>query len=171
MKLREKLQSLRKSKGMSQEEMSGRISVSRQAVSKWELGESTPEIDNIVQISNIFNVTIDSLLKDDEELQNHSDKISANHENNITVQILWVASVVFLAIGLFCTFGGWYEKQTAEAVWGGMIIQMVGGAGYYIGGLLSRSKVPFCINFVQYSYSRYICRNIRYCINQRLYYP
>ncbi|MCL2396962.1 MAG: helix-turn-helix domain-containing protein [Defluviitaleaceae bacterium] len=62
MTLGEKIQALRKQKGLSQEQLSEKMSVTRQAVSKWELDETNPDLDNIVQISNIFDVSIDYLL-------------------------------------------------------------------------------------------------------------
>ena len=62
----EKIQALRKAKGLSQEELAALVSVSRQAVSKWELGEATPEIDKIVTLARVFGVTVDQLLSADE---------------------------------------------------------------------------------------------------------
>ena len=59
----EKLQKLRKERGWSQEELANRITVSRQAVSKWELGTAVPDTDNIVQLSELFGVTTDYLIK------------------------------------------------------------------------------------------------------------
>ena len=63
MMLSEKIQILRKQKGMSQEQLAMQISVSRQAISKWELGESVPDVENIIQLSELFQVTTDYLLK------------------------------------------------------------------------------------------------------------
>ena len=62
----EKLQLLRKSKGFTQEELSEKLSVSRQAVAKWESGQVYPDITNLIQISNLFNVTVDYLVRDQE---------------------------------------------------------------------------------------------------------
>lgn len=62
----EKLQLIRKSKGMTQEELAVRLEVSRQAVAKWESGLVYPDITNLIQISNLFNVTIDYLVRDQE---------------------------------------------------------------------------------------------------------
>ena len=62
----EKLQALRKQSGMSQEQLAERITISRQAISRWELNESVPDIDNIVQLSQIFGVSTDYLLKEGE---------------------------------------------------------------------------------------------------------
>ena len=65
MKFGEKLQKLRKEKGMSQEELAARLHVSRQAVSKWENDQGYPETEKMLMIGNIFSVTMDYLLKDE----------------------------------------------------------------------------------------------------------
>ena len=62
--LSEKLFSLRKKSGMNQEELAERLDVSRQAISKWENGESFPEITKLKMIADIFSVTTDYLLDD-----------------------------------------------------------------------------------------------------------
>lgn len=64
MTLGEKIQMLRSKGGMSQEQLAERLTVSRQSVSKWELGQSTPDLDYVVQLSEIFNVSLDYLVKD-----------------------------------------------------------------------------------------------------------
>lgn len=67
MTLGEKLQSLRKKRGFSQEKLATMIAVSRQAVSKWESNETTPDIGNLLQLSKIYNVSLDFLLNDEIE--------------------------------------------------------------------------------------------------------
>ena len=67
MTLGEKIQLARKKKGMSQEDLANMLNVSRQAVQKWESGITQPEVSNLVQISNMFDVSLDYLLKDIEE--------------------------------------------------------------------------------------------------------
>ena len=62
----EKLQLLRKNKGLTQEALAERIAVSRQAVAKWESGQAYPDIGNLIQISELFHVTVDYLVKDQE---------------------------------------------------------------------------------------------------------
>lgn len=64
MNLADKIMCLRKKKGWSQEELASRLDVSRQSVSKWESDVSTPEMDKILELSRLFNVTTDYLLKD-----------------------------------------------------------------------------------------------------------
>ena len=61
----EKLQLIRKNKGFTQEELAEKLEVSRQAVAKWESGQVYPDINNLIQISNLFNVTVDYLVKDE----------------------------------------------------------------------------------------------------------
>ena len=53
----EELQLIRKNKGLTQEELAEKLSVSRQAVAKWESGQGYPERTNLIQISNLFHVT------------------------------------------------------------------------------------------------------------------
>ena len=62
MNFNEKLLELRKKEGFSQEELAEKVNVSRQSVSKWESGQSTPEMDKLILLSNIFNISIDELV-------------------------------------------------------------------------------------------------------------
>ncbi|MCL2421040.1 MAG: helix-turn-helix domain-containing protein [Defluviitaleaceae bacterium] len=64
MTLAEKIQILRKQKGISQEDLAEQMNITRQAVSKWEQGESTPDVENIIRLSEILSVSTDYLLKD-----------------------------------------------------------------------------------------------------------
>ena len=68
MEFNEKLQELRKQRGLTQEELSGFLFVSRTAISKWESGRGYPSIDSLKAISKFFGVTIDELLSGDELL-------------------------------------------------------------------------------------------------------
>ena len=62
MEFNEKLKELRKSKGLTQEELAEALFVSRTAISKWESGKGYPSIDSLKDISKYFSVTIDDLL-------------------------------------------------------------------------------------------------------------
>lgn len=64
MKFGDKLISLRKKKGLSQEELASKLNVSRQSVSKWESNNTYPETDKIIQICNIFDCRMDDLIND-----------------------------------------------------------------------------------------------------------
>ena len=60
----EKLRDLRKQKTMSQEELANKLDISRQSVSKWESGLSMPDLENVIKLSELFEVSLDYLLKD-----------------------------------------------------------------------------------------------------------
>ena len=62
MRFAENLMALRKRQGWSQEELGGRVGVTRQTVSKWEVGQSTPELEKLVELSRLFGVSIDRLV-------------------------------------------------------------------------------------------------------------
>ena len=66
----EKLVVLRKNKGITQEGLAEKLNVSRQAVAKWESGQAYPDISNLIQISNMMNVTVDYLVRDGECMAN-----------------------------------------------------------------------------------------------------
>ena len=59
-----KLRNLRKQNNMSQEDLAHKLDISRQSVSKWESGLSMPDLDNVIKLSEMFNVSLDYLLKD-----------------------------------------------------------------------------------------------------------
>lgn len=61
----EKMKKIRKESNLTQEELSEKLNVSRQAITKWETGEGIPDIENLKQISNLFNISIDELVKED----------------------------------------------------------------------------------------------------------
>ena len=67
MEFSKKLYKLRKEKGLSQEELANKLNVSRQTISKWEVGETTPELEKLVDLSNVFSISLDELVLDKEE--------------------------------------------------------------------------------------------------------
>ena len=64
MEFHNKLYNLRKQKGLSQEELANRLNVSRQTISKWEVGDSTPEMEKLIAISDLFGISLDELVMD-----------------------------------------------------------------------------------------------------------
>jgi transcriptional regulator with XRE-family HTH domain len=103
MNLGEKILHLRKLSGMSQEELASQITVSRQAISKWELGESVPDTDNVIQLCKLFNVSADYLLNDDVE----SDMdIPVVRENSDKLKRKYNLILLYIMMGLFLAFLG-----------------------------------------------------------------
>ena len=96
MEFNEKLIKLRKEKLLSQEELGYELNVTRQTISKWELGQTTPDMDKLSDISNFFQVSIDSLLKgNDEKNTNHS---------NTGKKDLIIGIMIFLILLLLAAF-------------------------------------------------------------------
>ena len=108
MKLAEKLFELRKEKGWSQEKLAEQINVSRQSISKWESGQVLPEIEKIIELSRIFQVTTDYLLLDENSekgstavtLEEDKDKYYKEVKSYGLWQVIYIF-VLALAIYLF----------------------------------------------------------------------
>lgn len=96
MEFGEKLKQLRKANHLSQEKLSERIHVSRQAISKWEQGSAVPDTDNIVLLSKFFQVPIEYLLLNDEEI-----KGSHEHKNLVIKKsVLPKGRVIIFIVGI-----------------------------------------------------------------------
>lgn len=110
-KLANNLTALRKTSGFTQNDISEKLYVSRQAVSKWERGESIPDVDTLVALSNMYNVTIDDLLKSDlterpvmtETLSEQSfEEVKSIHKKQLKENMLFVAVSLLGAYSLIC---------------------------------------------------------------------
>ena len=102
MKFSEKIENLRKSKGMSQEALAQKLNVTRQTVSKWELDQTTPDMNKLIEISKIFGVSLDELVNNVEtNNSSNSYKESAIEKNNkkISIRILVIGIIVSLIFG------------------------------------------------------------------------
>ena len=97
MELNEKLQELRKSKGMTQEELAEVLYVSRTAISKWESGRGTPSIESLKQNSAFFSVSIDDLLSAEKALSLAEQEHKVCQQNQIH---LWNGIIDICSAGL-----------------------------------------------------------------------
>ena len=95
MKFNEKLIELRKQKGLSQDELGNALGVSRQTISKWELGQSYPDFQRLVLLSDYFGLSLDTLVKDINE-----DINSAKSTINAVAIILCVIGVIGLVLAI-----------------------------------------------------------------------
>lgn len=82
MEFNNRLYKLRKQSGMSQEELANRLNVSRQTISKWEVGDSTPDLEKLVAISDLFHVSLDELVTG-EELKKADEEKSDDKKNEL----------------------------------------------------------------------------------------
>ena len=79
--LADKITEERKKNGWSQEELADKLGVSRQAVSKWESAGAVPDLQRIIQLSELFSVSTDYLLKDEMEVETSSDMMKGINED------------------------------------------------------------------------------------------
>lgn len=135
MGLAERIQDLRKAKGISQEELAERMGVSRQAVSKWESAQSIPDIEKILLLSDHFNVTTDFLLKGTEtgqECKEEKRTEIAGTRKNVS-GICDTAATALIVLGTVLCELIWYEKQVTGAIMGGVVFIILGVMVHGIG--------------------------------------
>ena len=114
MELNEKLQELRKHKGMTQEELAKALFVSRTAVSKWESGRGYPNIESLKTISIFFGVTVDQLLSG-EELLTISEEDNKKKENHFRDLIFGLLDIS-VAMLMFLPFFGQKTENVVQSV-------------------------------------------------------
>lgn len=117
MKFNEKIIELRKKAGLSQEELGQQVGVSRQTVSKWELGQSYPDFQRLVSLSDYFGISMDALVKD-------IDVTDVRNKNNSEKQL----EEMYLDLQKF--------KKTADAVINGFAIFGIVGVIILLGIIL-----------------------------------
>ncbi|MBZ2132763.1 helix-turn-helix domain-containing protein [Streptococcus gordonii] len=99
MNLSDRIQYLRKVRGISQEGLAEQLGVSRQAVSKWESEQSMPDLDKIISMSDYFEVTTDYLLKGIEPVVQKEEEQSIKHRR-IASNICYQLSLGFIGLGI-----------------------------------------------------------------------
>ena len=133
MNIADRIQHLRKSKGISQEELADKVGVSRQAVSKWESEQSTPDIEKVILLSDYFEVTTDYLLKGIEP-------VSENIPRKSDARIFTLVASVINFIGLVVAIMIWIERQISSSVAAGLILMAVGIMIFVIGQFIGENK-------------------------------
>ena len=88
MEFHNKLYHLRKQKGLSQEELTNRLNVSRQTISKWEVGDSTPDMEKLIAISDMFQISLDELVMDKVQTQIGETPSKAEAVNELKEKVL-----------------------------------------------------------------------------------
>ena len=164
-----KLQKLRKDNNLSQEQLASELCVSRQAISKWELG-TLPDINNLVKISNFFDCSLDYLMNDDkedqfeEEFSNEHNKIANNknvgtkstaikrHLKFILPGFGMTISIIFLIlIKLISTiFPTPISRQAESGTW---YTGFIGFIDYYnLYGIVNIALLLFMLSFTFFSF-------------------
>ena len=103
MEFSEKLQALRKQKGLTQEQLAKELYVSRTAISKWESGRGYPNIDSLKEIAKFFSVTVDRLLSGEEVLTiaREDQKRKESYLRDLVFGIMDISLVIFLFLPIF----------------------------------------------------------------------
>lgn len=84
MSFHKKLYQLRKKQGLSQEELGDKLNVSRQTISKWELGESTPDLEKLLMLSDYFDTSIDYLVHENGHIT--QSKYRTNSQKDLMIE-------------------------------------------------------------------------------------
>jgi transcriptional regulator with XRE-family HTH domain len=124
----ETIKTLRKRNGISQEQLAENLYVSRQAISKWERGETTPDIDTLVLLSQQFNISVDELISGQNILENQ-DYISTTNPHKIMqaknlkkkVNLIFIASIILYILSPL-TFLLNLSYKNITLIFGGIIV-------------------------------------------------
>lgn len=129
MTIGEKIQLLRKMNKLSQEQLAEKLTVSRQAISKWERNESTPDTEKIILLSRIFQVSTDYLLHDDvysdveiSDIKTSSERLKKQYG----LKTSFVITTGMIIVGLLISIVAQFTWQTIFSVSIGLIIQIIG---------------------------------------------
>ena len=125
MNIADRIQQLRKAKGVSQEQLADAVGVSRQAVSKWESEQSVPDIDKVLLLSEYFETTTDYLLKGIEPLDNKGRPWNA--------VACTVVATVLNGLGLVAAIALWHTYQESWSVGVGLACMLVGCGVFAMG--------------------------------------
>lgn len=152
MNLSEKISYCRKKAGMSQLDLADALGVSRQAVSKWETGESNPDVTKLPQMAALFGVTTDYLLSDEPVEKNAEPAEAPEPPQNPPVYPEWVNNLPKHMMNMVKKFGWLYGLRVAV---GGALMTAMGllgrwmfktmffsGAGTSYGGWTTSGDVP-----------------------------
>ena len=123
MKLNEKIIYSRKKAGMSQIDLADALGVSRQSVSKWETGESNPDITKLPTLAKVLNVSIDWLLSDEDPMEDNSAATDTAEIPKDSAYPEWVEHLPKLVSGLIKKFGWIYGVYIAI---GGFVFTLFG---------------------------------------------
>lgn len=119
MKFHEKLQNLRRNAGMTQLELAEKLMVSRQAISKWETGTAIPDLENIIPICDLFDVSLDYLARDthvvetEEVKQNITEKKVCQEDKKTRFRKKAVKITLIIALIVIILFVGWKKNLAA----------------------------------------------------------
>ena len=102
MELGNQLQKLREKYDMSQQDLAEKLNVSRQAIYKWEHNKGYPDIENLIALSDVFQVTVDEMIRSDDKLR---EKINVDEDDSSFNDPGFYIGMVIMFIGILTDFG------------------------------------------------------------------
>lgn len=121
MNFSEQIKKLRASQNFTQQQMTDKIGVTRQAVSNWENDKNLPDIEMLIIMSQTFNITLDELVLGGKEMNNMTEKLikdgSENKRTHMSLIGIGIGTII-LAIGLICWVTGAFVPITMEHYFG-----------------------------------------------------
>lgn len=117
MNIGEKIYNLRKKKNLSQEELANILNVSRQSISKWETGESTPDLDKIVPLCNFFEISTDEFLKGKDIVYERKLKEEKKKNKALTLSLCLVIFGIMIILTMILE-----ELEVSEGMIGAIIM-------------------------------------------------
>ena len=119
MEIGNKIMELRKKKGLSQEELADKVGVARQTISKWELGETSPDLKQARELSKIFNVSLDELVDNDikdilVEKTSNTEKLAGLILKLIKFMVVFIIVLPILLITLRVLFKNIHEQNSGR---------------------------------------------------------
>ncbi|MDF7663218.1 helix-turn-helix transcriptional regulator [Bifidobacterium sp. ESL0763] len=140
MKLGGQIREHREAMGLSQDDLAGRLFVSRQTVSNWETGHTYPDVQNLLLLGNLFDITLDELVKGDVEKMD--EEIRRNRRRILFLVVVQWALVVFLTAYVF--FDSYTHGRYWKPYWS-MVVIPVGliciGVGVYSEKLQKKADI------------------------------
>lgn len=117
MELKEKLVDLRKKKGLSQAELAEAINVSRQVISRWEVGSAIPSADNLMWLSKFYEVSMDELMgvaTDDKQPTDEGQQVTSKPVFPKKIAIVLCAIAVFIGVVAWIVFSAYKNREDSE---------------------------------------------------------
>ncbi len=138
MKFNERLLDLRKKNGWSQEELGDKLDVSRQTISKWEAGQTTPELEKLKNLAKLFEISVDELINEEnlEESKiekddvSNTEKISKTKKSKIKTLLIYMLVVAFIFYVVLVIYRYSIIVKIGESFWN--IIMESNNHGYYM---------------------------------------
>ena len=127
---------LRKRNNMSQEQLAEILGVTRQAVSKWEAGQSAPDVEKLLQLSELFHVPVDQILKtlEEKELRKADNSALYTVLTFAALAILWFTGLILVVVNLFFNQSGTFQVY----IWYESLLMMLCAFLAFVGMLVSR---------------------------------